>query len=401
MTDLTNFTNTSNLNIDLAALLASISADNPVGINLHADTNAITNPSSTPSTLYYQLKDLRSQARIKERKNMQEGETALLTPLDWQPLLKTCIETLTTTTKDLEVASWLLEALVRIHGFAGLRDGLKLLCGLIANFWPQIYPIPDEEGTLAQLAPLIGLSGEEEPGTLIMPINCLPLTSGVPSFAFWQYQKAMELAHTPSQQQKQQSTKDIITLEMIQQAVTVTKASQDFLVSQNQVVLGCQTELAALQKILQEKCGANAPELMHIRRALETCRAACESLIKNFRIITAPTASVLLGQGPASMSAASSNNLIQDREQALQKILEVANFFRVVEPHSPLSYVLEQAARWGRMSLPELMRELILDTNAQFTYCKLVGLQAPINLAPAPTAVNANQPDDSADAEES
>ena len=50
------------------------------------------------------------------------------------------------TAKDLEVASWLSEALLRRHQLAGLRDGLKLLGGLVERYWDGVYPLPDEDG---------------------------------------------------------------------------------------------------------------------------------------------------------------------------------------------------------------------------------------------------------------
>src|SRR4051812_33920973 len=37
--------------------------------------------------------------------------------------------------KDLVVAAWMVEVLSRKYGFAGLRDGLVLMRGLIADFW--------------------------------------------------------------------------------------------------------------------------------------------------------------------------------------------------------------------------------------------------------------------------
>ena len=39
------------------------------------------------------------------------------------------LKTLTETTKDLEVAAWLTEALVRSHGLAGLAAGAQLMAG--------------------------------------------------------------------------------------------------------------------------------------------------------------------------------------------------------------------------------------------------------------------------------
>ena len=49
------------------------------------------------------------------------------------------------------------------------------------------------------------------------------------------------------------------------------------------------------------------------------------------------------------------------REEAFRTLEQVAQFFRRTEPHSPISYQLEQAVRWGRLPLPDLIHELIAD----------------------------------------
>jgi len=55
------------------------------------------------------------------------------------------------------------------------------------------------------------------------------------------------------------------------------------------------------------------------------------------------------------------NNQEFNRDDAFHQLRTLAEFFRKVEPHSPVSYLLEKAIRWGYLSLPELMSELLLN----------------------------------------
>jgi type VI secretion system protein ImpA len=55
-------------------------------------------------------------------------------------------------------------------------------------------------------------------------------------------------------------------------------------------------------------------------------------------------------------------------------LLRVAEFFRRTEPHTVLSYALEQVVRWGRMPLPALLRELIPDDGSRQQLFKQVGI---------------------------
>ena len=46
------------------------------------------------------------------------------------------------------------------------------------------------------------------------------------------------------------------------------------------------------------------------------------------------------------------------RKEALQQLRQVAEFFRRTEPHSPVAYLAEKAARWGEMPLHVWLKRL-------------------------------------------
>src|SRR2546425_1256477 len=146
--------------LDFERLLAPIAEDAPTGADLRAD------PS--PTSLYYAIKDARSTARAAERQMVggEEGSSGA----DWRPVLQHGTKALAEKTKDLEITAYLIEALVRLHGFAGLRDGFRLARELGERYWDGLYPVPDEEGVATRVAPLTGLNGEDADGTLIAPI---------------------------------------------------------------------------------------------------------------------------------------------------------------------------------------------------------------------------------------
>ncbi len=83
---------------------------------------------------------------------------------------------------------------------------------------------------------------------------------------------------------------------------------------------------------------------------------------------------------------------ITNREDALKRLEEVAKYFRQYEPHTPLAPGLERLIQWGRMTVAELMMELIPDASArglfsQFTGVKLDGSDSATYVAPPVAAV--------------
>jgi len=68
--------------------------------------------------------------------------------------LKLASEALATKSKDLQIAVWLIEALIKSEHFTGLRAGLDLISGLIGNFWDGLYPEIEDGDLELRAAPL-------------------------------------------------------------------------------------------------------------------------------------------------------------------------------------------------------------------------------------------------------
>jgi len=67
--------------------------------------------------------------------------------VDWVQVATLGKKLLGSKSKDLLLAARLLEALLKVHGFGGLRDGLLLMRRLIEDAWDRLNP-PIEEGDL-------------------------------------------------------------------------------------------------------------------------------------------------------------------------------------------------------------------------------------------------------------
>ena len=83
------------------------------------------------------------------------------------------------------------------------------------------------------------------------------------------------------------------------------------------------------------------------------------------------------GGAAASAGIAASPGQVASREDALRALGEIANFFRRTEPHSPLSYTLDEAVRRGRMTWPELLAEVVADMDARNSILTTLGIRPP------------------------
>lgn len=358
--------------LQLDQLLAPIPGDNPAGVDLRTD--------SSPASNYYKLKDARSSARAKERNIEAEGEEADLLP-EWRTILEVAPQVLIEQAKDLEVTAWLIEALVRRYGFPGLRDGFRLATGLVTTYWDGLFPLPDEDGLSTRVAPLTALNGLESDGTLIQPIRKVPLTEGgeYGPFAFWHHEQAVNMAKVTGEEAKEWHLKaGSVTMEQIKAAQQATKPQ--FFVELVDDIKQCQEAFGTLIGALDSSCSQDSPPTSNIRNALEAVATVARELGANaLAAAEAVGAPAEGGDGSAGATGATglSVGAIASREEAFRALSRVADYFRRSEPHSPISYTLDELVRRGRMSLPELLNELISDAAQRRNFYVVAGMKPP------------------------
>jgi type VI secretion system protein ImpA len=147
-----------------------------------------------------------------------------------------------------------------------------------------------------------------------------------------------------------------LTVETFEAAVAATPESH--FSATLQVALDLQEAMTTLQTVLKEYLAEQAPSFGPAFDALDNIIRFLDRHVKGSppSLKAAPT--VPLGQPAKPPSAFSAPSY---REQAIRQLQEIAAFFRHSEPHSPVAYLADQAARWGNMPLHEWLRNVVRD----------------------------------------
>src|SRR5271166_5924097 len=246
----------------LAGLAAPLPGDAPAGADLRQDF--------TPQSLYYRLRDARAEAREIERRVDHDPSADAGVPIQWRTVRDLAIKALGEQTKDLEIAAWLTEALVRLEGMSGLAAGSSVIAGLAAALWDNgLHPQPDEEGIETQVAPITGLSGQGTDGTLMQPLRkCVlfPGPDGEP-VSYWQYLQSEELETiTDAARRKQRLAAKVVPLaDMASAARQAGGARLSALRSEVQGALKAWTHMS---EVVEAKAGAAAPPTSRVRDLL-------------------------------------------------------------------------------------------------------------------------------------
>ena len=345
----------SKLNID--PLLAPISEASPCGEDL---------PKWHPI-----LKEI-DKAR-DERDNRQA---------DWKLVLGQSRDALAQRSKHLGLASYCTEALVRLHGFAGLRDGVRLLNGLLTTYWRDLYPSPAGDNLSGRAGWITRLTAADSGTYLPNHLRNLSLISldaaDRHSWLFWSSCTAAPQGAQEKDEdfQKRQQAAELRNKEW-QEAVK--SAAPDDLVTLREDIGECVGEVNTLKELLRKSFDEEtAPGTSALSEALEDCYGFVTKILKDKGLLKDERRDGGVDE-PKPMTddrpRPPMSGPVQSRDDALRRLTEVAAFFEATEPHSPVSYLVKRAATWGKMPLDELFAELIKDQAARDQISDLLGFK--------------------------
>ncbi|OBT11142.1 type VI secretion protein [Shewanella sp. UCD-FRSSP16_17] len=333
----------------------------------------------SPTSTYYLLKDVRSTARANERKALIDEEDVLSVAIEWRPIFEQVPDITRDKAKDLEYIAWFIEAACRLHGFKGLSFGFTLAAELIERYWENLYPIPDPDDLEERIAPLIGLNGVESEGSLIQPIKTIPITEGAFAYSTWQYEQALEVDRLDSDKQEKRFDAGAISLEEVE--LSIKETSDSFFIELDADVNAAIAAFSRLSEVMDTAMGGLPQPTSYIRKALEACALQIHTITEPIlaKSQTSSISTEVEVETDDELTVQSSSTGIEQqlnsRAQAIDNLEKIAEFFKNTEPHSPMSYAIEQVIRWSDLSLPELLQELIQDGEARNGFFKLSGIK--------------------------
>jgi type VI secretion system protein ImpA len=361
----------------LAQMMAPIEGDLAVG------TDART--AGPGSELYLSIKDERSSARSAEREALASPDPdvdPLLAGLrSWRVVASEGSELLVNHSKDLQVAAWLTEAWLRTDGLSGLATGCTLLAGLVDAYWDAgLYPAEDEDGVEARLAPLFGLFGREEAGTLIQPIKLLPLSDrSEQRVALW----TIEAIRTQSVRHDDPDTRDELAAKREQRIAqldaAVAGASRAFIADNLDAIDRALSAIDGLMAAIDQRTpygrfgsqvAAPLLDIAEILRRYHVAPAA-EAIAGD----PAPDQSDGIAPAQVATAGTAPKQNVMDRQAAFATLIEIAGFFDKTEPQSLIGHSLRDLVRRANLPLDDLLVELLPDRDQRAMFLLRAGVR--------------------------
>ena len=246
-------------------LLAPISGGNPGGEDLRY------------SSTYEAIK----QARREDDDLSQGAWQRERKVADYRQVIQLASEALRTKSKDLQLAAWLTEALIREQGFAGLPQGLTLCTALLENFWDHLYPALEDGDVELRAAPLAWMGTRLE-----TPLKTVALAKG--GYDWFAYKESRAVGYeipsaTPEQKKAREKTlkEGKLAPEVFDKAFAETPRS--YYVEAERNLSASLAALTALDKLCGEKFGEASPGFVALRQAIEDVRHTARALLEKKR----------------------------------------------------------------------------------------------------------------------
>lgn len=316
------------------------------------------------------------EARRADDPDLPQGDWEHeLKTANWREVIKLAGTVLVEQSKDLQAAVWLGEALIAQHGLDGARAACELLAELQDRYWDDLYPRVEDDDLDERAGKLAWFNDYAA-----QAVSAVPLAPGEPPYTLLDWHVSREVDNLSRQ-----------NAEAFQEAVGEGKPTGEIfdkaVESNPDAVLREQYELstqamaafARFKAVCDVKLGVAGPSLNALQEALRKIQQILGKAARAKGLIGVEEAAEALGEGGGGDGApAGAFNLggadAASKAAAIRALGEIAAWFKRVEPHSPVSFLLERAVLWADTPLDQWLAEVVPDEGT------LAGIRSRIGL---------------------
>ena len=346
----------------IEAVLVPVPGDEPAGKDLRYDPR------------YDQVKEARREDLV-----LPEGGLATDRKIaDYTVVMKLGRALLEKETKDLQLAAWIAEALLKQHGLIGLATGLQVVRGILDTFWDGCFPAWDEEDPELRAGPLQWIGGKFD-----LPARMMIFAP--PGTTFLDYQVSRTVpSETESESNKEKRELRATALtegkpapEVVDRAIA--DANKSFYKVVVTDVTAAAQALSDLEKIADTRFGRDAPSFLRLRGAIDDMKRTASAILAQ-KLIDDPDPIIeeaVMDAGAMVDESGPQSPEPVNPADAARRIAVSSTFLRKLDPTGPGPYLTLRGLRWGELRAAAATGELnprLLEAPATSIRSRLKGL---------------------------
>ncbi len=327
----------------VARCLTPISADAPAGADLRYDTRLDV---------------------IKEARREDDLPGADRKMADWGAVITSSSALLEQETKDLQLAAWLTEALMRSQGFAGLLTGVEITRGLLEHFWDTVYPLPEDGDLELRLGVLEWIGSRLTVPLRLTPFlgrfSCADLDAvrNVPTDSDARQDTDARQARDAAEAEARLLPEDLEADRAALSKVAIRTLLAD--------IATTITALEQMEALADEKFGRDAPSFGPLRNALEEPRRVLQQTLSAKLELDPDPVDEISAEEDGAASGTSDPDAPQTPEptsaaDAALRVAVSARWMRQRQSANPAPYLTLRGLRWGELmaNAPEVEPRLL------------------------------------------
>lgn len=307
------------------------------------------------------------EARKQDDASIEQGDwVAELKIADWTFVIQRCSALISSKSKDLRLAVWFTEANAKVHQFRGLADGYRLITGLCELYWADLHPLPDNDGYEQRIGNLQWLLTRSV--QLIKEMRITAAKEAIFRIVDFETVSASGLKRS----------QDDVSLTLTAFELAKRNTPVEFYRTLLADVLDCQAAFLEMENCVNAKLGIEGPAFTAAKEAITRAVDLVTRFSGELGISKTGASITELNQGLSSSAQESPGpgmrQAVSSRAQALAQLRDIAEYFRLTEPHSPVAYLADKAANWGEMPLHRWLGSVVKDPVALSHIEELLGL---------------------------
>lgn len=336
---------------EIAILLEPISMEKPAGDNLEFEH------------IYDEIR----LSRESDPEYLLQDEWAVNEPrrANWKKVHDLSEQVLRERSKDLQIACWYAESFFHQQGLIGAITGLEYLQEFIICYWYQCWPLLDD-GVQNRRSKLLRLDRDLAQQLFIYSLLEKPQSS----LSYWKQILSFEYRINTRPELRdtlllQEGDLTMATFEQLATSFSSSGISEQIchvekLIS---IIIDFEENYSSLSK------DTEGPVFLKSRQMLTDIVDFLQRLAKRGMPLSdnlpsvATTGSKITDDSFVSLID-KGMLLLTSREQAIDQMIIIANYFKQNEPSSPVPFLIERAARWANMDISEWLEEMLKNDNA-------------------------------------
>ncbi|SDC06656.1 type VI secretion system protein TssA [Acinetobacter boissieri] len=295
---------------------------------------------------------------------------------DWGFVSNAIKELLIEKTKDIRLLVWLSEAWGNLYGYVGVAHSLELTHGMLNQYWNEIHPHIDDHDLDQRLGILQGFVNQ-----LPSLIKKVPVINSQPFYSLIDYENFL---YQQNNRLKNPDADVAVSSDFELFNQSLKSMSQTIQLQNYQNFSHMVTQWERLKQVINDLMQLDAPSFASVDSQIEDISTSLRKIYKADiavkEVISQPihieeqTTFVNTAVSGSSFQPTQQSH-VQNREQAMLVLADIADYFKTNEPHSPISYMLQKTIKWSNMPLHEWLAQVIKDDNPLMSIHELLGVQ--------------------------